>query len=77
MKSQRRQIGGRYLARARGAFRAARDSGLTNCQPGAKRRNTGHRGANGWPPPRSGGPFQGPDSDRRRPRVDLVRRLPS
>jgi hypothetical protein len=40
-------------------------------QHGARGRETGGLSCNG------GGPFQGPDSDRRRPRVDLVRRLPS
>jgi hypothetical protein len=49
MKSERRQIGGRYLARARGAFRR-RDVGLgppagALGQPGAERRDTGHTGA--------------------------------
>jgi hypothetical protein len=49
MKSERRQVGGRYLARARGAFsrpdvRPRKPGGATG-QPGAERRDTGHTGA--------------------------------
>lgn len=48
----RRQIGGRYLARVRGAFRggqgAPEAAGGPTGQPEARRRDTGHPGAKGW-----------------------------
>jgi hypothetical protein len=91
MKSQRRQVGGRYLARARGAFRGGqarprRQVGVpANPEPGAATRGTGAR--NGWPKRTSnvGLPgrslqtqclFAGPEIDRRRPRVEMVRKVP-
>ena len=49
MKSERRQIGGRYLARARGAFRRpdvrASELGRPTGQQAGIRRDTGHTGA--------------------------------
>jgi len=51
MKSERRQIGGRYLARARGAFRRRDvrpgEPGGATGQPEAKRCDTGQPGAIG------------------------------
>jgi len=51
MKSQRRQIGGRYLARVRGAFRGGwatpEQAGGPSGQPRGRRRNTGQPGATG------------------------------
>jgi hypothetical protein len=99
MKSQRRQIGGRYLARARGAFsggwaRPRRRMGHTaNPEPDGATRAAGARTVAGSRVNRGEHPTldflagrrrpsvwrlcAGPEIDRRRPRVDLVRRLPS
>jgi hypothetical protein len=97
MKSQRRQIGGRYLARARGAFRGGQARPRrwvgqpADPEPNGATRGTGARkGGRLWRKPgrmsNVGLPgrwpqtqrlFAGPEIDRRRPRVDLVRRLPS
>jgi hypothetical protein len=48
----RRQVGARHIARVRGAFRGdqarPRQAGRPTSQPGARRRDTGHRSAKGW-----------------------------
>ena len=99
MKSQRRQVGGRFLARERGAFRDGqarprrRVGQPANPEPDGATRGAGARTVAGSRVSRGEHPtldflagrrrpsawrlFAGPEIDRRRPRVDLVRRLPS
>jgi hypothetical protein len=98
MKSQRRQVGGRYLARARGAFRGGqarpwRRVGVpANPEPDGATRGTGaqtvagSRVSQGEHPtldflagrrrPSAWRLFAGPEIDRRRPRVEMVRKVP-
>lgn len=51
VKSERRQVGGRYIARARGAFRRrdvrTRKPGVPTGPPEATRRDVDQTGANG------------------------------
>jgi len=72
------RVGGRHIAMERGLkpgwcgwpfhseqgnLGASEAAGGPTSQPGGRRRNTGRRGANGWPPLHGGGPFQEPSGE--------------